>query len=390
MDMINYRNNIKKFAKIIVYGVNLTPVQKQIIDECEPMIVHLQELAKEEIDKILEKFEKYRLSMVKEEERKIEQNENIDKSETVFKKIKKEYTKNEFEIEVIFSCYDIENYSRGNWLYKHLYLPKSRKEYFYKNTLESIRTFNLQKLTQALIKYVTSDYVEIKNFKIFQGPKGFEITAILIDNQKREWNFKTQAISAGGYNIQVWHYRYIINLYSKEVPREKVKQDVKERIIQEQEEKKKERARLVIERENQEKVKKTLYVIKQIGSVVNNNLKTIESLKKQLADDKKLKEKMHHLTHSYLETKGMIENGELTEEGIVYLKDQYKITIEKTEKENAALKSFYDKFFKNGKMIYSKEQLEEKILNGEVKMTDFANIDKYVIEMPYNLERWNI
>ena len=38
---------------------------------------------------------------------------------------------------------------------------------------------------------------------------GFETRSVLTDKEGKKHNIYTRAISAGGYNIQEFHYRYI-------------------------------------------------------------------------------------------------------------------------------------------------------------------------------------
>ena len=151
-----------------------------------------------------------------------------------------------------------------------VYLNQELKDRFYDRLKLNIREYNVQKLNDALTRYITPEFVKVKNINIVQGTKGFEITANLVDNQGRTWNFDTKAIGAGGYNIQSWHYRYLINLSSPEVPREVVRQKISEREKQQKEEKQQQRKTDRLDKQKDKAIKKLISVFGEIKNRIKD------------------------------------------------------------------------------------------------------------------------
>ena len=88
------------------------------------------------------------------------------------------------------------------------YLKKMGKELIITPHMEEmIRLSLVIDLMKALQNYILpTDELEQMNW--YEGAKGIEISA-LIGRGGETHNFMTEAITAGGYNIQRFHYRYI-------------------------------------------------------------------------------------------------------------------------------------------------------------------------------------
>ena len=92
---------------------------------------------------------------------------------------------------------------------KEIYLNKVGRELNVTPWMEEmIRLSLVIDLMKALQNYILPTD-ELTGFNWYGGPKGIEISAAI----KREgvsYYFLTEAITAGGYNIQRFHYRYIV------------------------------------------------------------------------------------------------------------------------------------------------------------------------------------
>lgn len=74
------------------------------------------------------------------------------------------------------------------------------------------RAFMYGKLERSIAKYVTPDFVSIKNIELKQGTEGYEVRCVLKDKADFTFHMYTRAINAGGHNIQCFHYRYITKI----------------------------------------------------------------------------------------------------------------------------------------------------------------------------------
>ena len=95
-------------------------------------------------------------------------------------------------------------------------IESEKKEYLKKMGRELIITPHFEKmirlslvidLMKALQNYVLPTD-ELENMGWYEGPKGIEIHANINRNGEKHY-FLTEAITAGGYNIQRLHYRYL-------------------------------------------------------------------------------------------------------------------------------------------------------------------------------------
>jgi hypothetical protein len=92
---------------------------------------------------------------------------------------------------------------------KAQYLKKTGKELTITPHFEKmIRLSLVIDLMKALQNYIlpTDNLI---SFNWYGGPKGIEISAG-IEREGTNYHFLTEAITAGGYNIQRFHYRYIV------------------------------------------------------------------------------------------------------------------------------------------------------------------------------------
>ena len=92
---------------------------------------------------------------------------------------------------------------------KKIYLKKMGKELNVTPWMEKmIRLGLVIDLMKALQNYILPTD-KLTGFNWYGGPKGIEISAG-IEREGTKYFFVTEAITAGGYNIQRFHYRYIV------------------------------------------------------------------------------------------------------------------------------------------------------------------------------------
>jgi len=241
---------------VIVSEQKLTKVQQKLLNSCEPLILHLQDQAASYMDRKLQEF----------------QDEKNKAGKVEFNKLIKSFAGDSDDVRQLigYTYRPIEeSYKLVRYADEYV-LDKKRKAQYYDSVKEDIKTYNIAKLSHALSKYITDDFVSVSNVDVSRGAKGFEVSANLKDNQDRNWQFNTRAIGAGGYNIQTWHYRYIINLSSPEVPREMVRQQVSEREKSEKEQRKQQRLSEHQERKKIKKAKKITSVFYEIKGMIKN------------------------------------------------------------------------------------------------------------------------
>jgi len=113
--------------------------------------------------------------------------------------------------------------------YKEQWKKQKRKftEELFKEEIQTRITLTVQsnefKLIEAIHNYTGSLKVKtVKKIRSSFGAKGIEGIYTLTLEDGTKGNMHTRSITAGGYNIQCWHYRYIITL-DKELQQ---KQDV--------------------------------------------------------------------------------------------------------------------------------------------------------------------
>lgn len=77
---------------------------------------------------------------------------------------------------------------------------------------QDYRAMMSTKLERSILKYVTDNFVEVKNITLDTGINGFEVRCILKDKAGFTYSMYTKAIDAGGHHIQCFHYRYITKI----------------------------------------------------------------------------------------------------------------------------------------------------------------------------------
>lgn len=354
------KNDIIKFvlknAKWIGAS-SLNLIHKQIIDECEPILVFIVKQTLDDYDKNIKQFEI--------EKEKVKEKVSIDKFVNNFT-----HKNNEINY-LIFRNFEVTDtsYSNRDGIFlKDYQLNKSRKDKYYKDVEAEIREYNLSKLKEVLSEYIIDDFVSISNIQIKRGTKGFEITAFLKDKQDRNWTFITNAIPAGGYNIQVYHYRYIVNLSSPQVSKEYLKNRMTENQKNEKEKKKQEKLQLKQNKENETKIKKQISIIREFGSDYKRALQLIDHSKQFLAkNDDEIRDWIKNgewgNTH-YVQG----DDSQLTK-SIAAVKEFFKKRFDQKMKDVQEGEEFYKRFYDDkGKLKFSKEQLYEKISNGEINV----------------------
>ena len=212
-----------------IENIVLNPIQKEIVEACEPLIVNAISRHNKWVDNIVvECFnyiqESFKVDLEKAKvynEKLLSEGKDYSTVRLHLRKTAHSYVYN-FITKVkgikhgsavynflsnIFS----DNYSS----YKHENVEEPKvfinEERLVKEKLsyeESYRSGMKFKLTRAIIKYVTSDYTKVENITIENGIDGFELTSSIFKGDVKEI-IRTRAISAGGYNIQEYHYRYL-------------------------------------------------------------------------------------------------------------------------------------------------------------------------------------
>jgi hypothetical protein len=304
-------------------NIKLTKVQQKVFDACEPLIKDLQDRAVQYSDSVLQRFEEYK---------------KANPTEQAYDAMRRFANRDSEIAHFLNSVYrptDTSSFSSSFHVkLKDVSSDDARKQAYYKRMKEDIREYNTYKLSRALQKYVTSEFKDIKNVQITRGTNGFEVFANLIDDQDRTWKFETKAIGAGGYNIQVWHYRYIINLSSREVPREVVRRRVSEQEKQEKEQKRE-------QRRTEHAEKKKLKTAKQIASVFSEVKSGI---------------------------KDWSEWGRLSLQDQVHYGRAQKEELDRKEQTITRMKDFIRKY------DYKRPELTKKILDGEITLSAFDEI----------------
>jgi hypothetical protein len=76
---------------------------------------------------------------------------------------------------------------------------------------EDYKINQIWKLTQSMMKHLTDKDSLSSDVRISKTPKGFCVEFQYL-NDGQLFNYQTDAIEAGGYNIQCFHYRYITKI----------------------------------------------------------------------------------------------------------------------------------------------------------------------------------
>jgi len=82
---------------------------------------------------------------------------------------------------------------------------------WFNNYKEEYKINQIWKLTQSMMKHLTDKDSLSSNVRISKTPKGFCVEFQYL-NDGQLYNYQTDAIQAGGYNIQCFHYRYITKI----------------------------------------------------------------------------------------------------------------------------------------------------------------------------------
>jgi len=331
-------------------------IQKKVIDACEPLLVFIVKQAHEYYEKKIKEFE---------QEKKKEENRVVRRTSDYIRN----FARNDDEIfSLLVYVFRSNETSIGTLKYlKDFELDQDSKDRYFKRTEESIRESNLYKLTEVVQKYVTKDFVEISNINVKRGSKGFEITANLTDNQNRSWTFQTNAIPAGGYNIQQFHYRYLVNLSSPEVPMEIVRKKITDEIKFEKERKKQEKLDERQKKENEAIIRRKISQIREIGSDYKHTQDLIKYCEKFLImNDDEIRNWIR--TGEWGSSHFVIgDDKELLTKSIVAVKNFFNEKLKQAQKRLDESKQGYSVFYnENGKAKYSKEQLYKMIENKEI------------------------
>jgi hypothetical protein len=82
---------------------------------------------------------------------------------------------------------------------------------WFNNYKEDYKINQVWKLTQSMMKHLTDKDSLSSDVRISKTPRGFCVEFQYL-NDGQLYNYQTDAIEAGGYNIQCFHYRYITKI----------------------------------------------------------------------------------------------------------------------------------------------------------------------------------
>lgn len=82
---------------------------------------------------------------------------------------------------------------------------------WFANYKEEYKANQIWKLTQSMMKNLTDKDILSSDVRISKTPKGFCVEFQYTNNEGL-FNYQTDAIEAGGHNIQCFHYRYITKI----------------------------------------------------------------------------------------------------------------------------------------------------------------------------------
>ena len=82
---------------------------------------------------------------------------------------------------------------------------------WFNNYKEDYKINQIWKLTQSMMKHLTDKDSLSSDVRISKTPKGFCVEFQYL-NDGQLFNYQTDAIEAGGHNIQCFHYRYITKI----------------------------------------------------------------------------------------------------------------------------------------------------------------------------------
>jgi len=238
---------VRPESKSVQKSDSKSGVKQEIMNVCEPLITDLQDKAVAQANRIIKNFEKKKKAAPE---------------DMSWQKFRQEYTKDPYVMQILMNVYTPKE--RYGFTVGNFKLDEERQKKYYEGMKDAIRVNTTSKLSRALGKYIGPEFVEVDNIDLSHGSQGFEITADLKDDQGRSWNFRTRAIGAGGYNIQEWHYRYLIHLSSPEVPKEVVRRKITEREKAEKEEKRQQRVDARAEKQKLKDSKKIAGVFAEI------------------------------------------------------------------------------------------------------------------------------
>jgi len=333
----------------------MTSVQQKIVDICEPMIERLCDQAEREINGSVKRIEGSKSD-----------DRNLNVRGSLYDGVSNIFGKESMETELLFRVYDVPSV----WPFQNVKLSEFRinrkkRDLYVERVKQGIRENNLMKLKQAIAKYVTADFVNVSG-RVRQGSKGFEFEGKLVDDKKRDWDFHARAIGAGGYNIQEYHYRYIINLSSQEVPREEVRKRVSDEARAEKERRRNVRLDERKKRDDERRVKRVVSIVRQVSSDYKNAQRLLEHDEPFLSmSDDSIREWIR--TSEWGRTHVVADDDENMSKSVAGVRKFFKDRIERGRERMRELEGEYRKYFdEQGKMKYSKDELREMMRRGEI------------------------
>lgn len=201
--------------------IKLTAIQQKVFDACEPLIQSAVEFHKKWAMNLAEECVKWLMAKVKEfggMASWLSGVQSMNKQMTVYNFC--HYKSVDYASELHYYLSSLVDDNREDYHYKEdfpakFFINTKKAEKYIKRYEDYYRNWITYKLKCSIEKYVTSEFVNIKDIKLMNGARGYEMFAILLDVNNKEYDYHTRAVSAGGYNIQEFHYRYITHIKEK-------------------------------------------------------------------------------------------------------------------------------------------------------------------------------
>jgi len=200
--------------------IQLTTIQQKIFDACEPLLKSALDFHKKWARKIVEEC-RAKITERWKEAGVVLAGDITHDSYSVYKFVEHKNIGYDAELRSLLRCSIHTNacYMAGVFTPRtdpaKVWIDEEAYTWKMKQYEEEYRLWLTYKLKRSIEKYITPEFFDIKDINLRSGEKGYEIFATLMDSNDKKYTYHTRAISAGGYNIQEYHYRYITHIKEK-------------------------------------------------------------------------------------------------------------------------------------------------------------------------------